>query len=55
MRRIDLFCKLVGPLAISVVDSVSTNIAIYVVLGLNLSSVIVEYTTITKASPHPRL
>ncbi|CAZ81539.1 unnamed protein product [Tuber melanosporum] len=42
MRRIDLFCKLLGPLAVSAADGISTVVAIYVVLGLNLASVGVE-------------
>ncbi|PWW77267.1 hypothetical protein C7212DRAFT_357277 [Tuber magnatum] len=46
MRRIDLFCKLLGPLAVSMVDGISTVVAIYVVLGLNLASVGVEYFAI---------
>jgi hypothetical protein len=51
MRRIDLFCKLIGPLAISLVDGISTTIAILVTLGLNLASVMVEYYTIAKVRP----
>ncbi|KIL71466.1 hypothetical protein M378DRAFT_182891 [Amanita muscaria Koide BX008] len=48
MRRIDLFCKLVGPFAISVLDGVSTKIAVIAMLGLNVSSVIIEYFAIAK-------
>lgn len=51
MRRIDLFCKLAGPLVIAMIDGFSTIIAIYVVLGLNLTSVGVEYSTIATVSP----
>ncbi|KAF3763979.1 putative iron-regulated transporter [Cryphonectria parasitica EP155] len=42
MRRIDLFCKLVGPLTISLVAIASTEIAIYTTLGMNVASVLVE-------------
>ncbi|KAF8531418.1 Ferroporti-1 [Gautieria morchelliformis] len=48
MRRIDLFCKLAGPLAIALIEGVSTTMAILVTLGLNVSSVIVEYYGIAK-------
>jgi iron-regulated transporter 1 len=48
MRRIDLFCKLVGPLAISLIDGVSTKIAILVTLGLSVISVAIEYCAIAK-------
>lgn len=43
MRRIDLFCKLMGPLTISLVAIASTEIAIYTTLGMNVASVLVEY------------
>lgn len=43
MRRIDLFCKLMGPLTISLVTLASTEIAIWTTLGMNLASVLVEY------------
>jgi iron-regulated transporter 1 len=46
MRRIDLFCKLVGPFAISVLDGVSTRVAIVVTLSLNVTSVVIEYYAI---------
>jgi solute carrier family 40 (iron-regulated transporter), member 1 len=48
MRRIDLFCKLVGPFAISVLDGVSTRVAIATTLLLNVTSVIIEYYAIKK-------
>ncbi|KAI9670922.1 MAG: hypothetical protein M1817_003807 [Caeruleum heppii] len=48
MRRIDLFCKLVGPLVISLIDGISTRIAIFVVLGANILSVVAEYYAIAK-------
>lgn len=46
MRRIDLFCKLMGPLTVSLVSIASTEIAIWTTLGMNLASVIVEYVAI---------
>lgn len=46
MRRIDLFCKLMGPLTISLVAIASTEIAIYTTLGMNVASVIIEYVFI---------
>ena len=48
MRRIDLVCKLVGPLAIALVDGYSTAIAIVTVLGINASSVLIEYFAIAR-------
>ena len=48
MRRIDLFCKLVGPLAISLVDGISTGLAVQVTVVMNLASVAVEYYAIAK-------
>lgn len=50
MRRIDLFCKLVGPLAIALVDGFSTRVAIWTVMILSGTSVLVEYFTIAKVS-----
>ena len=52
MRRIDLMCKLLGPLAISLLDGLSTRIAILVTLGLSLVSVGVEYLAIAQVTPH---
>jgi iron-regulated transporter 1 len=46
MRRIDLICKLVGPLVISLVNGASTIVAIWVTLGMNCGSVLVEYFAI---------
>ena len=46
MRRIDLICKLVGPLAIALMDAYSTTIAIIAVLGMNAFSVLIEYFAI---------
>lgn len=48
MRRIDLFCKLVGPLAIAVVAGFSTEVAILITLGMTCVSVGVEYIAIAK-------
>jgi hypothetical protein len=40
MRRIDLVCKLVAPLCISLVDGYSTKVAIWVVFGQNAFSLV---------------
>ena len=48
MRRIDLVCKLVGPLAIALVDGYSTITAIIAVLVMNASSVLIEYFAIAR-------
>ena len=48
MRRIDLVCKLVGPLAISLVDGYSTMMAIAAVLGTNSLSALTEYFAIAR-------
>ena len=48
MRRIDLVCKLVGPLGIGLLDGYSTKIAIWVVFGQNAISVLVEYFAIAQ-------
>lgn len=48
MRRIDLFCKLIAPVFISLVDSFSTQVAILTVLGLNTASVLIEYVAIAQ-------
>lgn len=50
MRRIDLLCKLLGPLAIASVDVVSTTIALWVTLGMNLISILPEYICIAQVS-----
>lgn len=49
MRRIDLVCKLCGPLFIALVNGASTKIAILVTLGTNVVSVVVEYFAIAEA------
>ncbi|KAG8158100.1 hypothetical protein KVR01_011861 [Diaporthe batatas] len=46
MRRIDLFCKLMGPLTVSLVAIASTEVAIWTTLGMNMASVVVEYVAI---------
>ncbi|KAH8709860.1 Solute carrier family 40 member 1 [Beauveria bassiana] len=43
MRRIDLLCKLLGPLAISIIATVSTRFAIGATLAMNVASVFFEY------------
>jgi Ferroportin1 (FPN1) len=48
MRRIDLFCKLFAPIFISFLDSWSTEIAIWTVVGLNVSWVMIEYLAVTQ-------
>jgi solute carrier family 40 (iron-regulated transporter), member 1 len=48
MRRIDLFCKLVGPLVIALIDGFSTEMAILITLGWNVTSVAIEYYAIAK-------
>jgi len=53
IRRIDLFCKLVGPLAISLIDGASTLAAIWTALGMNILSVTAEYVCIAQVCQHP--
>ncbi|KAK4498664.1 hypothetical protein PRZ48_009174 [Zasmidium cellare] len=48
MRRIDLLCKLFGPLGIALLDGISTEIAILVNLGMNVSSIVIEYFAIAR-------
>lgn len=48
MRRIDLICKLVGPLFIGLMDGISTETAILVNFGMNVCSVIIEYYSIAR-------
>ncbi|KAK0625181.1 putative iron-regulated transporter [Bombardia bombarda] len=48
MRRIDLICKLLGPLAISTIAIASTLIAIQVTLAMNLAAVFLEYCSIAQ-------
>ncbi|KAL3486632.1 Ferroporti-1 [Aspergillus germanicus] len=49
MRRIDLFCKLIAPLVVSLMDGLlSTRVAIWAVLGINVAVVLVEYFAIAQ-------
>lgn len=48
MRRIDLLCKLLGPLFIALVDGVSTESAIIVNFAMNIASVPIEYFAIAR-------
>lgn len=48
MRRIDLVCKLVAPVVISLVDGYSTLVAVYVILGQSILSVLIEYFAIAQ-------
>lgn len=48
MRRIDLICKLVGPLFIALVDGASTKAAIWVTAGSNLIALPIEYFAIAR-------
>jgi iron-regulated transporter 1 len=48
MRRIDLFCKLVAPLFISLIDSFSPEAAILATGGMTMLSVLVEYLAIAR-------
>ncbi|EGX89990.1 iron-regulated transporter, putative [Cordyceps militaris CM01] len=53
MRRIDLLCKLLGPLAISIIATVSTRFAIGATLAMNVASVFLEYGCIAKNAASP--
>ncbi|OHF03987.1 iron transporter [Colletotrichum orchidophilum] len=48
IRRIDLLCKLLGPLFIALIDGVSTEAAIIVNFSMNIASVVAEYYAIAK-------
>lgn len=48
MRRIDLLCKLLGPLFIAIIDGTSTEVAIIVNFAMNVASVFVEYFAIAR-------
>ena len=48
MRRIDLLCKLLGPLLIAFVDAGSVLWTIYVIFGTNLLSLLIEYFAISQ-------
>jgi iron-regulated transporter 1 len=48
MRRIDMICKLLGPLFIASVDSVSTSASIVMIFAMNVSSLLIEYYAIAR-------
>lgn len=48
MRRIDLFCKLLGPLSIALIAGFSTSVAILVTFVMTAVSVFVEYYAIAR-------
>ncbi|KAM0332310.1 hypothetical protein ACHAQA_002586 [Verticillium albo-atrum] len=48
MRRIDLFCKLLGPLFIALLDSSSVQAALLVNFVMSVTSVMVEYYAIAR-------
>lgn len=48
MRRLDLVCKLLGPLFIGLVDGYSTKLAITVNFAMNIASIALEYFTIAQ-------
>ena len=50
MRRIDLICKLLGPLLIAFIDGLSTEIAITTNLAMNIASVGFEYLAVARVS-----
>lgn len=53
MRRIDLVCKLAGPLVIALVDGVSTEVAILVNFAMNGLSIFMEYFAIARVCSSP--
>lgn len=57
MRRIDLLCKLLGPLLISLLGAagVSLQECLLFIMATNVISVNIEYFTITKVSIQPKL
>lgn len=48
MRRIDLFCKLLGSLTIALIAAASVSVAVYSTLRMNVISVLVEYLCIER-------
>lgn len=48
MRRIDLVCKLIGPLFIALIDGYSTKVAITVNFAMNVASIAPEYLVIAQ-------
>lgn len=54
MRRIDLVCKLGGPLLISLLDGKSTKLAIETMFVMSTLSLLVEYFVIADVGTHIR-
>jgi hypothetical protein len=54
MRRIDLLCKLLGPLVISSISLASTLVAIWATLTMNVLSVLIEYVCIEQVRYSPQ-
>ena len=54
MRRIDLICKLAGPLFIALINGASTTAALWITLGLNTVSLPIEYFAIAQVSPNEK-
>lgn len=48
MRRIDLLCKLLGPLLIATIDACSSRVAIIANFAMNATSIVVEYFAIAR-------
>lgn len=48
MRRIDLLCKLFGPLFIALLNAYSTEVAIIVNFAINVLSIVLEYIAIAR-------
>ena len=48
LRRIDLCCKLLAPLALAFIEAFSTTLAIWTVLGMTAASMLVEYLAIAQ-------
>lgn len=48
MRRIDLFCKLAGPLTIALIDGISIQVAMIAVFAMTCLSVLIEYFAIAR-------
>lgn len=52
MRRIDLLCKLLGPLVISAIAMASVLVAIWATLAMSGLSVVIEYISIAQVYKH---
>ncbi|PTB36456.1 hypothetical protein M441DRAFT_51191 [Trichoderma asperellum CBS 433.97] len=48
MRRIDLLCKLFGPLFIATIDAYSSRVAIIANFAMNAASILIEYFAIAR-------